>query len=58
MNVVTEKSFDRNFYISNATTSGLVTLFTACFGRGTDFIVNDSIVKERGVDVIQTFLSE
>lgn len=31
--------------IKKATNSGQVTLFTASFGRGTDFIVYDPIVK-------------
>ena len=60
MQTVTEKtdSADRNLFIKKATSSSRVTLFTACFGRGTDFIVYDPIVKKLGPHVIQTFLSE
>lgn len=59
LNVVTEETKNRQHYISKATESGRVTLFTAVFGRGTDFVVDDPIVKEiGGLDVIQTFLSE
>lgn len=40
---------NRDYYIKNATSSSCVTLFTAPFGRGTDFVVFDPIVKKKGV---------
>ena len=60
MKIVTEKTnyYDTNLFIKKATSSSRVTLFTSCFGRGTDFIVNDPIIRQQGVDVIQAFLSE
>lgn len=36
----------------------MITLFTAPYGRGTDFVVYDLIVENVGVSVIQAFLSE
>ncbi|KAL4489799.1 hypothetical protein ABPG72_022439 [Tetrahymena utriculariae] len=44
--------------IKKATISGQVTLLTASFGRGTDFICRDQrVLKNGGVHVIQTFYS-
>ncbi|KAL4489791.1 hypothetical protein ABPG72_022431 [Tetrahymena utriculariae] len=44
--------------IKKATVSGQVTLLTASFGRGTDFICHDQrVLKSGGVHVIQTFYS-
>jgi hypothetical protein len=37
---------NRSYHIKKATTSGLVTLFTASFGRGTDFQIFDPIVEK------------
>jgi hypothetical protein len=45
MSVVTEKTYDRDFLIKKATSSELVTFFTASFGRGTDLCVFDDLVK-------------
>lgn len=50
---------ERKILISNSTLSGKITLFTRSYGRGTDFIVYDeNVIKNGGVHVIQTFLSE
>ena len=50
---------EKKVIISKATSSGKITLFTKIFGRGTDFILHDKHVKEKGgVHVIQTFLSD
>mmetsp|Transcript_12850 Transcript_12850/g.19234 ORF Transcript_12850/g.19234 Transcript_12850/m.19234 type:complete len:1061 (-) Transcript_12850:89-3271(-) len=50
---------DKDFVISKAATAGQVTLSTAIFGRGTDFFCKDETVqKNGGVHVIQTFLSD
>eukprot|EP01133_Synstelium_polycarpum_P020204 gene20204-24226_t len=50
---------ERKAIVSKATTSGQVTLFIQAFGRGEDFKLYDSKVKDAGgVHVIQTFLSE
>ena len=35
-----------------------MTCFTAPFGRGTDFVVTEPKVRDLGVFVLQTFLSE
>ncbi|KAL4441130.1 hypothetical protein ABPG74_002080 [Tetrahymena malaccensis] len=44
--------------ILNASISGQVSLLTASFGRGTDFICRDQrVLKNDGVHVIQTFYS-
>jgi hypothetical protein len=44
--------------IGNSTLSGSVSLLTASYGRGTDFICRDKRVKKNhGVHVIQTYLS-
>ncbi len=56
--VVTEKTPNRAHHIKKATYSNTVTLFTAPFGRGTDFVIFDTIVEKLGINVIQTFLSE
>lgn len=55
---MTENTEQRDYYINKATNSGVITLFTAPFGRGTDFVVCDPAVKTIGPLVIQTFLSE
>eukprot|EP00957_Ditylum_brightwellii_P075312 5722559-Ditylum_brightwellii.AAC.1 len=50
---------DKEFLMSKAATARQVTLSTAVFGRGTDiFCKDESVEKNRGVHVIQAFLSE
>ena len=50
---------DKEFVISKAATAKQITISTAVFGRGTDFFCKDETVKKNGgVHVIQTFLSE
>eukprot|EP00984_Skeletonema_dohrnii_P034349 scaffold33533_cov119-Skeletonema_dohrnii-CCMP3373.AAC.1 len=50
---------DKDFVINKAATAGQITLSTAVFGRGTDFFCkDDSVEKNGGVHIIQTFLSE
>ena len=44
--------------VNNSATSNQIVLFTKVFGRGTDFITHDEIVKKSGIHVIQTFLSD
>jgi hypothetical protein len=44
--------------INNSAISNQVVLFTKVFGRGTDFIIHDEIVRKSGIHVIQTFLSD
>lgn len=59
--IITEKvsSHDRELYIKRATTDGKVTLLTRTFGRGTDFICeNSQLLINGGVHVLQTFFSE
>ncbi|KAL7552125.1 hypothetical protein ACHAWF_015342 [Thalassiosira exigua] len=52
-------SAEKEYVISQAATSGQITLSTAVFGRGTDFFCKDEVVeKGGGVLIIQTFLSE
>ncbi len=58
LKIVTEKTENRNYHIKKATSSSTVTLFTAPFDRGTDFVIFDPIVQKEGTAVIQTFLSE
>ncbi len=58
MKVVTEKTPNREHHIKMASREGQVTLFTANFARGTDFEVFDPKVKEKGLGVIQTYLSD
>ena len=49
---------EKNTIVKRATISGKVLLLTKVFGRGTDFQVNDKIVKSNGgPHVIQTFFS-
>ena len=49
---------DRSSIVFNAATKGHVTLCTASFGRGTDFISNDAqLLANGGVHVIQAFFS-
>jgi len=53
------KRTEKEFVISKAATSKQITLSTAVFGRGTDFFCkDDSVIRNGGVHVIQTFLSE
>jgi hypothetical protein len=48
-----------NIKVNKATHPGIITLTTASFGRGTDFIVRSTEVeKGGGVHNIQTFLSK
>ena len=50
---------EKEFIISKAATAKQITISTAVFGRGTDFFCKDeSVQKNGGVHVIQTFLSE
>ena len=50
---------ERDRVIKLSTTGGRITLCTKSFGRGTDFQVNDRIVKNNGgPHVITTFISE
>ena len=50
---------ERDFFIQMAADRGQITLLTASFGRGSDFVCRDSAVrKNKGVHVIQTFFSE
>jgi len=50
---------EKDFIINKAATAGQITLSTAVFGRGTDFFCkDDSVEKNGGVHIIQTFLSE
>jgi hypothetical protein len=58
MKVVTEKTPNRENHIKMASREGQVTLFTASFARGTDFVVFNPKVKEQGLGVIQTYLSD
>lgn len=52
-------SAEKDKIISCATLSGAITFLTRAFGRGTDFICRDLVVKANGgVHVIQAFLSE
>ena len=44
--------------VNNSATSNQIVLFTKVFGRGTDFITHDEIVKKSGIHVIQAFLSD
>ena len=49
---------EKSTIVKRATISGKILLLTKSFGRGTDFHVNDKIVKSNGgPHVIQTFLS-
>jgi len=49
---------EKEFMIKKAATAGTVTLSTAVFGRGTDFVcLDEQLLKNGGVHVIQTFLS-
>lgn len=59
--IITEEltPVEKEAAVRRATTSGQITLLTRVFGRGTDFICRDEIVRSNsGVHVIQTFLSE
>lgn len=55
--IVTEKTDQRDFYITKATNPEMVTFFTAPFGRGTDFVILEPNVKAMGILVIQAFFS-
>jgi len=60
-NIITENLNDKEIQakIKESCRKGVVTLATASFGRGYDFIVKDkSINDEGGIHVIQTFLSD
>jgi len=49
----------KNLFVSRATRQGQISFLTKTFGRGTDFVCRDKIVKANGgTHVIQTFLSE
>ena len=39
---------EKESIVRNATLSGKITLFTKCFGRGTDFIMRDDTVTNNG----------
>lgn len=42
-----------------ATTPGKITLLTSSFGRGTDFIIyEDKVIEKGGVHIIVTYLPE
>ena len=59
--ILTEEAtaIEKENKVMKATSSGAVTLFTKCFGRGTDFKVFDpKIIGAGGVHVIQTFFSD
>jgi hypothetical protein len=50
---------DKEYTIKNCTSSDQVTISTASFGRGTDFVCRDvEINANGGIHIIQTFLSE
>ena len=56
--VINESTVDKEHAIKKATFSSQISLLIREFGRGTDFISSDNIVKANGgVVVIQTFLS-
>lgn len=59
--ILTEEAtaLEKENKVMKATSSKAVTLFTKCFGRGTDFKVFDPrVIQANGAHVIQTFFSE
>jgi hypothetical protein len=58
MKILTEKTPNRENHIKMASKEGQITLFTVSFARGTDFEVFNPVVKEKGLGVIQTYLSD
>ncbi|KAL4485747.1 hypothetical protein ABPG72_011009, partial [Tetrahymena utriculariae] len=57
--ILDEKSNDKQHLVSKAALSQVLTLSTNSFGRGTDFECFDDIIKDNGgIHIIQTFLSE
>jgi len=50
---------DRELRVKRAGTEGMITLLSAAFGRGTDFVCrNPQLLSNGGVHVLQTFYSE
>ena len=57
--ILEEKSEFKKNIIEKATKSGMVTIISRSFARGTDFSIKDSTtISKGGVHVIQTFISE
>lgn len=58
--ILTEEANDmeKKNIITNAAISNQIVLFTKVFGRGTDFITHDELVRKSGIHVLQAFFSD